>query len=73
MPSTAIFLTQDEYDGIISRLAAVETAGAASVKLVADLQLRVQSAESTLSAFTKTMADVPKLAGKAETAEPLTP
>lgn len=58
MPATAIFLTQDEYDVIMSRLAALESASAVLIRSVTDLQTRVQSVESTLSAYMKRMADM---------------
>lgn len=59
MPSTAIFLTQDEYDGIMARLAALEAAIPARSSDIEALARRVQSVESTLSAFTKRMSELP--------------
>lgn len=64
MPSTAIFLTQDEYDGLITRLAALEAALPARSSDIEALALRVQSVESTLAAFSKTVADLPRLVVK---------
>lgn len=58
MPATAIFLTQEEYDGIMTRLAALEAASQARSTDIEALTLRMQSLESTLSAYTKRMAEL---------------
>jgi len=59
VPSTAVFLTQAEYDGIMQRLAGLEAALPGRSSEVEALTLRVQSLESTLSAFSKTVAELP--------------
>lgn len=61
MPATAIFLTVEEYTGIIDRLTAVEAAIASCGANQTDLTGRVQGAESTLSAHSATLAGLPKL------------
>lgn len=64
MPVNAIFLTQEEYDGIVSRLAAIEAALPVRSSNIEAITLRVQSLESTVSAFAKTVADLPRLGAK---------
>lgn len=64
MPVNAIFLTQEEYDGIVTRLAALESALPSRSSDIEALTRRVQSLESTLSAFAKTVADLPRLVVK---------
>jgi hypothetical protein len=61
MPVPVIMLTQEEYDGIMQRLAALESALPGRSYEVEALARRVQSLESTLSAYQKTMSDVTKL------------
>lgn len=58
MPATAIFLTQEEYDGIMTRLAALEAALPARSSDIEALTLRLQGLESTLSAYAKRMAEL---------------
>jgi BMFP domain-containing protein YqiC len=60
MPIPVLMLTQDEYDGILARLAALEAALPTRSSETEGLALRVQSLESTLSAFAKTVADLPR-------------
>ncbi len=59
MPIPVLMLTQDEYDGILARLAAIEAALPSRLSETEGLALRVQSLESTLSAYSKRMADLP--------------
>lgn len=61
MPVPVIMLTQEEYDGIMQRLAALESVMPGRSTEVETLTLRVQGVESTLSAYQKTMSDVTKL------------
>lgn len=61
MPATAIFLTIEEYTGIIDRLTALEAAVATRAAALTTLDQRVQGAESTLSAHSATLAALPKL------------
>lgn len=58
MPVTTVSLTVEEYTGIMDRLAALEAALPPRSSDVEALFLRVQGIESTLSAFSKTVADV---------------
>lgn len=60
MPTNVLMLTQEEYDGIIQRLAALEAALPTRSSDIEALNLRVQSFESTLSAYTKRMAEMPQ-------------
>lgn len=62
MPSTAIFLTIEEYTAIIDRLTALEAALKQRDTDVASLLLRMQSLESTMSAYAPTLASIPSLA-----------
>lgn len=59
MPIPVLMLTQDEYDGILTRLAAIEAALPSRSSETEGLALRVQSLESTLSAYSKRMAELP--------------
>lgn len=68
MPVTTVSLTVEEYEGIISRLAALESWIAARHTDLAPLVQRVQGLEATLAAFTKTVADLPKVMSKTEAA-----
>ena len=58
MPIPVLMLTQDEYDGIMTRLAALEAALPARSNETEGLALRVQSLESTLAAYQKTMSTI---------------
>lgn len=64
MPVTTVSLTVEEYEGIMSRLTALESWLAARQTDLAPLVLRVQSLESTLSAYQKTMSEMPTLTVK---------
>lgn len=64
MPVTTVSLTVEEYQALIDRLAALEAWMAARQTDLAPLVQRVQGIESTLSAFSKTIADLPKVASK---------
>lgn len=58
MPIPMIMLTQNEYDGLIQRLAALEAALPSRSNETVGLALRVQSLESTLAAYQKTMSTI---------------
>lgn len=64
MPVTTVSLTVEEYQALIDRLTALETQMAARHTDLAPLLQRVQGLESTLSAFAKTVADLPKISRK---------
>lgn len=66
MPVTTVSLTVEEYQGIINRLAALEGWMASRQSDLAPLAQRLQGVESTLSAFSKTVADLPKLGTKTD-------
>lgn len=68
MPVTTVSLTIEEYEGIMTRLTALEAWMAARQADLAPLVQRVQGVESTLSAFKKTVADLPKTTTKTGTA-----
>lgn len=61
MPVTTVSLTIEEYQGIIDRLAALETLVASVDTAATDLATRVQGVESTVSAHSATLAVLPKL------------
>ncbi len=56
MPIPVLMLTQAEYDGLLQRLSALEAALPARSSETEGLTLRVQSLESTLAAYQKTMS-----------------
>lgn len=58
MPIPVLMLTQEEYDGLLQRLAALEAALPARSYETEGLALRVQSLESTLAAYQKTMSTI---------------
>ncbi|MCS6287759.1 MAG: hypothetical protein H8K10_02135 [Nitrospira sp.] len=59
MPVTTVSLTVEEYEGIMSRLASLESWMAARQTDLAPLVQRVQGLEATLTAFSRTLADLP--------------
>lgn len=68
MPVTTVSLTVEEFEGIMSRLTALESWMAARQTDLAPLVQRVQGVEATLAAFSKTVADLPKTISKSEAA-----
>lgn len=60
MPIPVLMITQTEYDSILDRLATLEAALPARSTETDGLALRVQSLESTLSAYSKRMAELPQ-------------
>ncbi|HNP80113.1 MAG TPA: hypothetical protein PKN47_01520 [Nitrospira sp.] len=68
MPVTTVSLTVEEFEGIMSRLTALESWMAARQSDLAPLVQRVQGVEATLAAFSKTVAELPKIASKTEAA-----
>lgn len=56
MPSVALFLTQQEYDEILTRTKLLESHVSALAEIIATHEKRMQSLESTLSAYQQTMA-----------------
>lgn len=68
MPIPVLMLTQDEYDGILTRLAAIEAAIPSRSSETEALAHRVQSLESTLAAYQKTMSSLPSAQVKGGTA-----
>ena len=66
MPVTTVSLTVEEYEGLISRLTALESWMAARQADLAPLAQRVQGLEATLAAFSKTVADLPKASTKTD-------
>jgi hypothetical protein len=68
MPVTTVSLTVEEYEGIMSRLTALESWMAARQTDLTPLVQRVQGLEATLAAFSKTVADLPKTVSKADAA-----